>query len=177
MTPLVEALAHHQAGRLAEAASRYRDVLAAEPRNPDALYLLGILARQAQQPETAIELIRQAIGLRDGVAQFHHHLGAAFLDAGDKESARKAFIRALQLDPRYVDSLLSLANLLAETGDNEAALTCFTAALRLRPGDANVALRVALLQQKPAEKPTEASRAPAKATRRAPRKRTPAKAP
>ena len=40
------ALGHHQSGRLAEAEAIYRRVLAAEPRQADALHMPGVLAHQ-----------------------------------------------------------------------------------------------------------------------------------
>ena len=39
-------LEHHQAGRFAEAETIYRQILAANPGDADALHLLGILANQ-----------------------------------------------------------------------------------------------------------------------------------
>ncbi|MFC5357857.1 tetratricopeptide repeat protein, partial [Azospirillum himalayense] len=47
-------LAHHGAGRLAEAESVYRRVLADHPRHPDALHLLGALALQGGKPAEAV---------------------------------------------------------------------------------------------------------------------------
>ena len=65
MLNVAEALAlgtrHHQAGQLAEAERIYRQVLAAEPDNPQALHLLGLLAMQARQFDVAIGLIGRAI--------------------------------------------------------------------------------------------------------------------
>ena len=46
---LREAAAHHRAGRLPEAAAGYRAILARDPRQPDALYLLGVVAHQTGQ--------------------------------------------------------------------------------------------------------------------------------
>ena len=43
---LQEALALHKRGALAEAERRYRQLLEREPRQFDALHLLGVLARQ-----------------------------------------------------------------------------------------------------------------------------------
>lgn len=43
---LHEALRHHQAGRLEDAARIYQAVLKAHPRNADALHLLGLVAHQ-----------------------------------------------------------------------------------------------------------------------------------
>src|SRR5262245_40684125 len=61
---LANAFAHHQAGRLQEAEQIYRQILAAEPNNPDALHLLGIIACENGQYEGAIRLLEQALTFR-----------------------------------------------------------------------------------------------------------------
>lgn len=43
---LDHAVRHHNAGRLPEAEIVYRKILKAEPRNPFALHLLGVIAHQ-----------------------------------------------------------------------------------------------------------------------------------
>ncbi len=63
MTELDRALDHHQAGRLEEAETLYREVLAREPEHPDALHLLGVIAHQSGEQEKAVTLIGQAIGV------------------------------------------------------------------------------------------------------------------
>jgi Flp pilus assembly protein TadD len=55
---LAAGLAHHQAGRLAEAEARYRRVLDIVPDNADVLHLLGGVAYQTGRHEAAIELNR-----------------------------------------------------------------------------------------------------------------------
>jgi len=134
MTALVTALSFHQAGRAAEAAALYQQILADEPRNTDALYLYGVLARQAQQPEVAVDVLQRAIALKPGVAQFHNHLGEALLDLGDRHRARAAFMRALKLDARYVDALLNLAALLLENGERWEASMVYAAVALICPG-------------------------------------------
>jgi tetratricopeptide (TPR) repeat protein len=142
MTPLVTALSFHQAGRAAEAAELYKQVIAAEPENADAHYLLGILARQARQPETAVKLIRQAIALKPDAAQFHYHLGMAYRDLGDAGEAKRSLMRALQLQSRYIDALSNLADLLLSTGKDVDAATCYQAVLRLDPKHAETLRRL-----------------------------------
>lgn len=44
---------HHRAGRHAAAKAMYMEVLALDPRHADALFLLGVLERQAGQLEEA----------------------------------------------------------------------------------------------------------------------------
>jgi len=50
----------HQAGQLAQAQALYRQVLAQDPGNAEALHLLGVLAHQTGHHAAAEQLIRQA---------------------------------------------------------------------------------------------------------------------
>lgn len=51
---------HHRAGRHAAAASMYREVLELDPRNADALFLLGVLERQMGRPAEARRRLLEA---------------------------------------------------------------------------------------------------------------------
>ncbi len=51
---------HHRAGRRADAASLYREVLQLDARNADALFLLGVLAREEGRLEEAQRLLVEA---------------------------------------------------------------------------------------------------------------------
>src|SRR4051812_40352310 len=57
------AVEHHRAGRLQEAELLYRQVLAADPRQPDALHYLGVIALQVGQFAVAEQLIGAALQL------------------------------------------------------------------------------------------------------------------
>ena len=50
---------HHRAGRAAAAKAMYQEVLALDPRHADALFLLGVLERQAGRLEEAQRLLRE----------------------------------------------------------------------------------------------------------------------
>ena len=54
---LQQALEHHQNGRLNQAEQLYRQVLQVDPRQADALHLLGVLAQQAGKIDVAVQLI------------------------------------------------------------------------------------------------------------------------
>ena len=56
------AIAHQQAGRLAEAESVYRSLLAADPADADAWHLLGTLASARGQWAHAVDHIEHAAG-------------------------------------------------------------------------------------------------------------------
>ena len=50
---------HHRAGRHTAAKTMYQEVLALDPRHADALFLMGVLERQAGQLEEARRLLRE----------------------------------------------------------------------------------------------------------------------
>jgi tetratricopeptide (TPR) repeat protein len=52
---------HHRAGRHAAAKTMYQEVLALDPRHADALFLLGVLERQAGQLEDARRHLSEAV--------------------------------------------------------------------------------------------------------------------
>ena len=92
-------LAHHQAGRLAEAETLYRETLALKPDHADALHLLGVLASQVGQHEVAVDLIGRAIAQDRRNARYHSNLGLALASLQRLEQALASYDRALSLRP------------------------------------------------------------------------------
>jgi Flp pilus assembly protein TadD len=103
-------LAHHQAGRLAQAEACYRKILAAAPRDVNALHLLGVLARQTGQHGAAVELISKAVALNDRVPELQSNLGNAMMDLGRTAEAEASYRRALALKPDYAAAHNNLGN-------------------------------------------------------------------
>ena len=97
---LARAVAHHQAGRLAEAERGYRRILAADPRHADALHLLGVLSLQSGRAGEAVELIAKALERAKGVADYWDNLGSALAAAGRPADAVQAHRNAVILDPQ-----------------------------------------------------------------------------
>src|SRR6478672_1130105 len=92
---LSEGLAHHRAGNLAAAEQIYRETLASEPNNARAMYLLGVLARQANHPTDAAQLIERAIEIEPDVAEYHAELGETWIILNDPARAVPSIRRAL----------------------------------------------------------------------------------
>jgi protein O-GlcNAc transferase len=110
----------HQAGQLAQAEQLYRQILRGNPRHPDALHLLGLIAHQAGQHETAIGTMSQAIAI-DGAQPFYHgNLGEAYRALGRTAEARACYERALQLDPMFGAAHYNLGLLLEVSRPAEA---------------------------------------------------------
>ena len=76
------ALDHHRAGRVVQAERILSDVLRANPVQPDALNLIGLLAAFRGQHAQAQALIERAIRLAPGRGDFYAALGNVFLAQG-----------------------------------------------------------------------------------------------
>jgi predicted O-linked N-acetylglucosamine transferase (SPINDLY family) len=126
------AVAHHQAGRWAEAEGLYRQILAADPDHADALHLLGALACQRGQTDLALELIGKAIALHPAAAPYHHNLGETYRRAGHWEQAITSFRRAIALRPDDAEAHNSLGVALFETGRNDEAIAAHRRAIELQ---------------------------------------------
>lgn len=126
-------MAHHAAGRAAEAESAYRAVLAADPGHPGALHLLGVLALHHGQPAVAAQLIGDSIRQNPGNPASYSSLAGALLQLGQLGKARASARLALALDPGSLDGLANLADILSERGEHGAAADTLGRLLLLSP--------------------------------------------
>jgi protein O-GlcNAc transferase len=127
------ALQHHQAGRLPEAEAAYREMLAVDPENIDALHFLGVISHQRGEHGGAAELISRALGRNPSNAPAHNNLGNALGAQGKLNEAVVSYLNALALDPDYVDALVNLGAALRAQGKPDRALACYQRALALAP--------------------------------------------
>jgi len=130
---LKEAVALHQAGKLDEAAARYRQVLETAPRQFDALHLLGVIARQQGDAQEAATLIGQALAINPAQATAHCNLGAALQDLGRSEEALASYDTAVRLNPGYALAWSNRGNALRKLGRLPEAVDSYERALQLRP--------------------------------------------
>ena len=79
---LARARAAHDQGRLTEAVPLYREVLAREPGNTDALQLLGRAMAALGQTQQAVRLIEAAAQLQPSNPAIQANLGGALSAAG-----------------------------------------------------------------------------------------------
>jgi Flp pilus assembly protein TadD/SAM-dependent methyltransferase len=144
-----DAVRHHQAGRLAEAEQRYRQVLAVDPRHADSLHLLGVATFQDGRFDLAIDLIGQALAIQPDYPEALCNLGNALTSLSRLDEAAASYRRALDLTPNYLEALVNLGNVLESLGKPDEAIDCYRRTLALRPDlpEAHNNLGVALYGQ------------------------------
>jgi predicted O-linked N-acetylglucosamine transferase (SPINDLY family) len=130
---LEEAVAHHRAGRLAEAEPIYEEVLRAEPDCADAWQFLGLIALNRGDTTGAVARIRRAIELNPGAGVYHFNLGLALKQHGEIAAAIARYRQAVKLTPSLVEAYSNLGNALREIGDAQGGADACRRAIALRP--------------------------------------------
>jgi len=125
------ALAHHRAGRHAEAEAAYRDILAQAPDLPDALHFLGLLLFQTNQRTEGLELMRRAVAAGPDVAAYHFNLGKALREIRRLDESIDSLTRATQLNPNLTDAWQELGTSLRSQGRLDEAMAAFARGVSL----------------------------------------------
>lgn len=131
---LNQAFNFHQKRNLREAERLYREILLVKPDNDTVLYLLGLLASQAGQFETAINLLNKAIEISPA-ADYYRDFGDIMFDVGKKQEAGQIYRKALELNPDDAETSFNLALLSQELGNIDEAISCFENVVRINPKD------------------------------------------
>jgi protein O-GlcNAc transferase len=136
-TPVAElfaaGVAHHRAGRLAQAETCYRQVLAVQPDHADALQLLGVLANQAGQHDLAVDLIRRAIRRSPANPAYYSNLGAVLTEQGKLVEAVAAYREAIRVRPDFAAAYFSLGDSLRSLGRLDEAIAACRELIRIEP--------------------------------------------
>ncbi|MBR8064679.1 tetratricopeptide repeat protein [Burkholderia ambifaria] len=130
---LQEALAHHQAGRFAQAKTLYDAILHAQPGQPDAMHFLGLLACQLKQYDAGLALMERSLAERPDASYFNN-LGNMLRECGRLDDAIAHYRRAVALRPDYPEAHNNLGNALRDARDPAEAMQSCSRAIELRPG-------------------------------------------
>ena len=130
---LRRATAHHQRGQLDDAEALYRQALSRQPKNFDALHLLGVLMHQRGKPSEALDLIGEALKANAKSAAALSNRAIVLAVLGKNDEALASYDQAIALKPDYAEALNSRGNLLVKLGRAAEALKSYEQTLASEP--------------------------------------------
>ena len=120
-------------GRYQDAYTACQQALVANQNDPDALYILGILALWSDQPKRALMFFRDAFAAGHPEASPHAQAARAFLAANAPDKALIRINHALSLNPDDWDTLHLIGGLLTSLDRHEQAAKVFARLISLAP--------------------------------------------
>lgn len=130
---LQQGQAHHQQGQWNPAAACYREILERQPRNFEALHLLGLLTLQTGDAANALPWLQRAARANPADAATQSLIGIALQSSGQPAASIDFFERAARLQPKNAEFHYNLGKALRAADRNDAARASYQAALRLKP--------------------------------------------
>ncbi len=130
---LQQAVSHHRAGRLKEAAALYRRLEPAAPRHFDVFNLSGLVAYQQQRLDDAIRLLTKAHGLNPTHSGCAMYLGLALTAAKRAAEGETWLRRAVQIEPGNAEAWENLAFCLKTLDRLDEAVACHERVAALKP--------------------------------------------
>ena len=126
-------MAQHQAGNLPPAEALYKQVLQTLPNQPDALHLLGLVAKQKGDLKTAVLLMRKALNFNPNYVEAYVNLGATLQEQENLSEAADCYRKAIALRPNYAEVHSNLGVVLKAQEHLHESAECFVRALELNP--------------------------------------------
>ena len=136
---LKQAIAQHQAGKIAEAIDAYEKYLAQRPESPLALANLGAAYARVGRYQEAIVQYRHALKIQPESPSTELNLGLAFYKTGQAEAAAATFEKVHRAAPRELQPILLLADCRLAMGENKKVIDLLTPVAEQRPDDLAVA--------------------------------------
>lgn len=110
-------------------------MMARNPNDANAHYLLGIVYLQKKMLPEAMAEFTKTMELAPSFAEAYHQLGLCYQQQKEPEKALEVYKKAAELDPRSVDSFYNTGLILFELSRIPEALNCFEKALELKPDE------------------------------------------
>jgi predicted TPR repeat methyltransferase len=145
---LAEAIAHHRQGELTKAEWAYEGVLEIDPKQPDALHLLGVIAHQMGDTTLAIERVNASLAANPDQPTALNNLGNMLADAGRLDEAIESYQRAIGLNPDYAQAHHNLGNVLADRDRAVESIDSYRRSIELCPDDVQSRLSLGTMLEK-----------------------------
>lgn len=133
--PSLRAAIHaYRSGERRRAAEMARDLIASQPDEAGAHYLLGVVLMEEGRFDESKVALTEAISLAPDSANFRITLGNLLLEGGEGEGAIRCFRAALEIEPLSAPALTNLGTALKRMGRVREALDAFRGSLERRRG-------------------------------------------
>lgn len=135
----------YRLGLLADAESTCYEVLQHNPKQPEALHLLGTVALHYGKAKEAVDLLTLAVKFNNKNPETLSNLGLAYHEQGLLADAIHQYQQAIKLAPRYADAHYNLHAALLDPLDPAAAISSLKKVLSINPMDADARFMLAIL--------------------------------
>lgn len=108
-------------------------VLGTQPKNFDALHILGVLKGIKNQHHEALEFFRKALRIDSNDSFLNFNIAKAFSEIGEDEKALKFHLSATRLNPNHPEGWLSYGKSLSNLKRFDESLNLFSKAVALNP--------------------------------------------
>jgi tetratricopeptide (TPR) repeat protein len=131
-----QALDDFRAGRQEQAEAICLDIVRRQPDHADGLYLLGLIAYERRDFDSAIDYLKKTLNIDPGHADAYLNLGNALQGKGLFDEAIANYRRAADLCPGNADILNNMGVALTTGGRVDEAINCYQEAIRQNPDNA-----------------------------------------
>jgi tetratricopeptide (TPR) repeat protein len=121
MARLNEGIALLNLQKIDEAKAALEDALKQDPKNPNAWYNLGLLAKNTGDAQAAIDAFHHVVELDANDADTWYFLGTSYVQAKQFPQAIEAFQHALQLNPLHASAEFGLSRAYQQSTDVDHA--------------------------------------------------------
>jgi len=139
------ALSAHQAGKLSEAETLYKEMLARAPASADSWRLYGICLLHDNRPRDAVEALGRSVALNGDDAETLYALGAAFRACGLHDEALARFEAALIVQPDHAGAHNAMGSVWQHKGKMELAERAYRRSLACDDAQIDASLNLGTL--------------------------------
>jgi tetratricopeptide (TPR) repeat protein len=117
------------------AISKLKAILDKDPKDSNALYIVGMAYLKKKMWPEAVQSFLQVVDLSPKFAAAYYQLGICYQQQGELQKALEYNQKAMDLDPSNPDAPYNSGLILFELNRVDEALVCFEKALSMKPGD------------------------------------------
>ncbi|RZB34890.1 MAG: protein O-GlcNAc transferase [Desulfobacteraceae bacterium Eth-SRB1] len=139
------ALALYQQGDVRGAKRAFLSISRKNPLNTDALYNLGIIAKDRQNYDEAIDYYEKVISINPAYVNACFGLGGIFIDQARYDEANEKFQKVVSLSPNYANAWYNLGIIAATQGRRDEAIKYYQKALSIDPTFVNACYNIGLM--------------------------------